>query len=134
MIEKKFLNFALYTELSDLIFEHHMKSYMGLNIIIISIQFIALFISIFTQIFWDLSFSKYLMVVNIVLCAIVVINNILHNLTWKKAKERAEKIYAGIDYLCSESETESELKYRRFMQLLVPTGYHGKHMANSSKK
>ena len=134
MIEKKFLNFALYTELSDLIFEHHMKSYMNLNIIIISIQFIALFISLFTQIFWNLSFSKYLMVVNIVLCVIVVINNMIHNLTWKKAKERAEKIYAGIDYLCAESETEAELKYHKFMKLLVPTGCHGKHIANSSKK
>lgn len=134
-MEKKFIDFALHMELSDLIFDHHMKSYMTLNMVIIGIQFIGLIFSVITRLLFNLKFSTYMCVVNLVLCVIVVINNLIHEHTWKKAKKRAETIYKGIEYLCTddlESE-EGQLKYHHFMKALVPNGYHAKHMANSNK-
>lgn len=136
MENKTFSRFALQMEISDMIFNQHMKSYMTLNICIITLQFILLFTSLALDIFFDLHFSKIICAVNIFLCIVVVLNNAIHNYTWKKAKKRAETIYKGIEYLCCddlESE-EGQRLYSRFMTALVPTGYHAKHMADSNKK
>lgn len=136
MENKTFTEFALKMELSDLIFEHHMKSYMTLNLCIITLQFILLFLGLSLDIFFDLHFSKIVCVVNVVLCIVVISNNIIHNITWKKARRRADKINKGIDYLCCNdlNSDEGQLLYHRFMAALVPTGCHAKHMKDSNKK
>ena len=134
-MEKQFVEFSLQMEISDMIFNQHMKSYMPLNLAIITLQFIMLFVALALDIFFDLHASRAVCLTNIILCIVVIINNLIHQHTWKKARRRAKTIYKGISYLCCDdlnSEHGQEL-YNRYMAALVPTGYHAKHMKDSNK-
>ena len=76
-------------EMSDIIFEQHMKSYMTLNIVIIVVQFILLFMALILEAIFNTQYIIRLMAgINISLCALVACNNYIHNKTWEKAKER----------------------------------------------
>ena len=81
--------FIIHMEMSDIIFEQHMKSYMTLNIVIIVVQFILLFMALILEAIFNTQYIIRLMAgINISLCALVACNNYIHNKTWEKAKER----------------------------------------------
>ena len=124
MVDRRLLKVLMKTELSDLIFNQHMKSYMPLNIFIISMQLIMMLLAIIIDINTDLHFSRYSCVVNLVLCLVVIANNIIHSYTWKKSKERAELINTGIDILENKNESEEdEEEFIEVAKTICPTLY-----------
>lgn len=133
MVDRRLLKLLMKTELSDLIFNQHMKSYMPLNMFIISIQLIMMLLAIIIDVNTDLHFSRYSCVINLVLCLVVIANNIIHSYTWKKSKERAELINIGIDILENKNESEeTEEKFIEVAKTICPSLYFNKE--NSNKK
>ena len=106
MIDRKLLKMLMQTELSDLIFNQHMKSYMPLYIIILSTQTVILITTTIIDVLTGLHLSRYGCAINLTLCLMVIANNIIHSHTWKKAKERAKLIDTGIDILENINESE----------------------------
>ena len=120
------------TELYDLIFNPHMKSYMPLNIIMLSIQTVILITTTIIDVFTELHLSGYGCVINLTLCLMIVANNMIHSHTWKKAKERAKLIDTGIDILENINESEElEEKFIEVAKTICPSLYFNK--ANSHK-
>ena len=122
------------TELSDLIFNQHMKSYMPLNIIMLSMQTIILVTTTIVDAFTELHLSRYGCVINLVLCLVVIANNVIHSYTWKKSKERAELINTGIDILENTNESEElEEKFIEVAKTICPSLYFNKANSNKNK-
>ena len=112
------------TELSDLIFNQHMKSYMPLNIIMLSMQTIILVTTTIVDAFTELHLSRYGCVINLVLCLVVIANNVIHSYTWKKSKERAELIYSGINILENKEESiELQKEFINVAKTICPSLY-----------
>lgn len=134
MIDRKLLKMMMQTELSDLIFNQHMKSYMPLNIIMLSIQTVILITTTIIDVFTELHLSRYGCAINLTLCLIVIANNMIHSHTWKKAKERAELINTGIDILENTNESEElEEKFIEVAKAICPSLYFNKADSNKSK-
>lgn len=132
MIDRKLLKMMMQTELSDIIFNQHMKSYMPLNIIMLSTQTVILITTIIIDIFTELHLSRYGCAINLTLCLMVIANNMIHSYTWKKAKERAKLIDAGINILENTNESkELEEKFIEVAKTICPSLYFNK--ANSNK-
>ena len=103
------LTFILHMQMSDMIFEQHMKSYMTLNIVIISIQFILLVIALILEAIFKTQYIVRLMAgINISLCALVACNNYVHNKTWEKAKDTLEEEIVPILNAIKEFDKENE--------------------------
>ena len=134
MIDRKLLKIMMQTELSDIIFNQHMKSYMPLNIIMLSTQTIILITTVIIDIFTELHLSRYGCVINLTLCLMVIANNMIHSYTWKKAKERAKLIDAGINILENTNESkELEEKFIEVTKTICPSLYVNKANSNKNK-
>ena len=134
MVHRKLLKMMMQTELSDLIFNQHMKSYMPLNIIMLSIQTIILITTTIVDVFTEFHFSRYGCVINLTLCLIIIANNMIHSHTWKKAKERAKLIDTGIDILENINESEElEEKFIEVAKTICPSLYFNKADSNKNK-
>lgn len=124
MVDRKLLKMMMQTELSDLIFNQHMKSYMPLNIIMLSMQIIILVTTTIVDAFTELHLSRYGCVINLVLCLVVIANNVIHSYTWKKSKERAELIYSGINILENKEESiELQKEFINVAKTICPSLY-----------
>ena len=124
MVDRRLLKVLMKTELSDLIFNQHMKSYMPLNIIMLSMQTIILVTTTIVDAFTELHLSRYGCVINLTLCLIIIANNMIHSHTWKKAKERAKLIDTSIDILENTNESEElEEKFIEVAKTICPTLY-----------
>ena len=134
MLDRKLLKIMMQTELSDIIFNQHMKSYMPLNIIMLSTQTIILITTVIIDIFTELHLSRYGCVINLTLCLMVIANNMIHSYTWKKAKERAKLIDAGINILENTNESkELEEKFIEVTKTICPSLYVNKANSNKNK-
>ena len=134
MIDRKLSKMMIQTELSDLIFNQHMKSYMPLNIIMLSIQTVILITTTIIDVFTELHLSGYGCVINLTLCLMIVANNMIHSHTWKKAKERAKLIDTGIDILENINESEElEEKFIEVAKTICPSLYFNKANSNKNK-
>lgn len=134
MIDRKLLKMMMQAELSDLIFNQHMKSYMPLNIIMLSTQTIILITTTIIDVFTGLHLSRYGCAINLTLCLMVIANNMIHSHTWKKAKERAKLIDTGIDILENINESEElEEKFIEVAKTICPSLYFNKANSNKNK-
>ena len=108
------LLFKTKIELSDTIFEQHQLGCYRLNMIIITIQFIMFIIGVIGSIF-GLHISNTTCCISIILLGLVMINNIIHNKAWNKAKSRLNQVELLLDLLKTKVETktinELEMKY-----------------------
>ena len=100
------LKMMLSSNLSDLIFEHHMVSMNRINMVVIGTQFIFVFINLICLMF-DIHISRISAAINIVLLLVVCVNNLVHNYTWKQAKERANLIDKLVLYLSLNDRVET---------------------------
>lgn len=106
-----FLKTTLKIEISDMIFNHHMKSQNIINIVLICSQLVAMVIGIITTL-CGVSISKYTAVYNLAVCLVVMLNIFVHNKTWNKAKSvQHDKIDKMIDVIMS-NDTYAEKQYK----------------------
>lgn len=107
------LKMMISSNLSDLIFEHHMVSMNRINMVVIGTQFIFVFINLICLMF-GIHISTISAAINIVLLLVVCVNNLVHNYTWKQAKERANLIDKLVLYLSlnDRMETIQELEQK----------------------
>lgn len=122
-IDKTFLKYSIYSQLSDIIYKQHIKSYMPLNIVILGLQTLFLIISVLITIFTDLNWSKYMCVCNLVLLLIVVVNNYIHTKTWQKSKDRLKDVQLAIDAICEKDPEKAKLDYDRYFKAICPSAY-----------
>ena len=100
------LKMMISSNLSDLIFEHHMVSMNRINMVVIGTQFIFVFINLICLMF-GIHISRISAAINIVLLLVVCVNNLVHNYTWKQAKERANLIDKLVLYLSLNDRVET---------------------------
>ena len=107
------LKMMISSNLSDLIFEHHMVSMNRINMVVIGTQFIFVFINRICLMV-GIHIITISAAVNIVLLLVVCVNNLVHNYTWKQAKERANLIDKLVLYLSlnDRMETIQELEQK----------------------
>ena len=99
------LKMMIASNLSDLIFEHHMVSMNRINMVVIGTQFVLVCMNLICLLL-GIHISTITAAINIVLLLVVCVNNLVHNYTWKQAKERAELIDKLILYLCLNDRKE----------------------------
>jgi len=120
---KEFLKSMIGFEISDMNFRHHMDSTTTLNFAIIVIQLIACFIGLLFSAFTDYNIARYTAVLNLGLLIIVLLNNKISNIAWRKAKRRQEMIIAMNDVLDDKDLTTEDI-YLHFSNI---KGYKIKH-------
>lgn len=94
------VKFILQMEISDIIFRQHQKTYMPLNIVIITIQTILIIIGLILQIiFRDISsvIAYAQMITCLILCFIVVINNKISTKAWRRAQQEYKELLDILD-------------------------------------
>ena len=83
-------------ELSDTIFEQHMDSCQKLNLVIIFMQWICVVVNCIL-LFFRVHIGIAVSIITTLLLIVVLVNNHIHNKTWKQAKERNKCIQELID-------------------------------------
>ena len=86
-MDKEFLSFEVKFRVNDILYKQHMETQFKLNTAIIFIQLGALILSIVLQIF-NINITSVVCGINLVLCALVMINNFINDTAWNKAKKR----------------------------------------------
>ena len=121
-IDSKLLTFILKTEFSDIIFEQHQKGCYGLNMVLISVQFILVFIGLIGSVF-GLHLSSVICGISIAIMGFVVANNSIHDMAWSKAKRRLKELEIAIDVLPvrvgTEVVDELEKKYNIDLESMI---------------
>lgn len=102
----EYLKFMMQSELSDIIFEQHMKTYMPFNIFIIAVQLALVITSVIVQIVTNIRVAFVIAMINLGLCIFVVVNNAIHSKQWAVAKKRLHSLDIGFDILQNRSKEE----------------------------
>lgn len=129
--DEKFLKSLLDVDMRDMIFQHHMHSQNWLNIFVISFQLVSWVVGVFASIITHSPMvSKYSASINVVLLIIVVMNNYIHNTTWKEAKDKYDKIVNMNDIINDEGLTSED----KHLHLSNIRGYKIKHSDEEFEK
>lgn len=122
-MDRDFLKSMIGFEINDMNFKHHMDSMTTLNFAIIVIQLIACFVGLFFSAITDYNIARYTAVLNLGLLIVVLLNNKISNVAWRKAKRRQEMIIAMADILDDKDLTNEDI-YLHFSNI---KGYKIKH-------
>lgn len=116
--DRDFYSTMLKVEISDTIFKHHMNSQNIINIVLIFTQMIAMVVSIVATV-RGVNISKYTAVYNLTVCMVVMLNIMVHNRTWKQAKDaQHNKIDKLIDIiLLDKDKNEKQYELNRLLGL-----------------
>lgn len=93
-------------ELSDTIFEQHMDSCQKLNLVIIFMQWICVVVNCIL-LFFRVHIGIAVSIITTLLLIVVLVNNHIHNKTWKQAKERNKCIQELIKLLKLNTRLET---------------------------
>lgn len=83
--------FKIKVEMSDIIFEQHRKGCYITDAIIIGVQLLLVVTSVMCS-FFGLHISNIICSFTLILLALVMLNNIVHNIAWRNAKSRLKKL------------------------------------------
>lgn len=122
-MDRDFLKSMIGFEISDMNFKHHMDNMSKLNFAIITIQLISCLIGLIFLAITDYNVARYTAVLNVGLLIIVLLNNKISNIAWRKAKRRQEMIIAMTDILDDKDLTYEDI-YLHFSNI---KGYKIKH-------
>ena len=111
MRDRKFLKSTIGFEINDVIFKQHLTSQNTLNFFIISFQFLICIVGLVISAVTSFNISKYTAVVNVVLCIVVVANNLINSKAWNVARKRQDKIIAMYDIVDDERLTDEDVHY-----------------------
>lgn len=95
--DEEVLKLIIQTSLSDIIYRQHTDSYMTMNGFLIAFELIIVIASVLVSIFTELTIAPITGFINILLLIVVIINNKIHNKTWKIARNRSAELLADID-------------------------------------
>ncbi len=93
-------------ELSDTIFQQHIHSCQNVNLVVILLQFIFVIIGLIISIF-NTRIPLTISAITSTLLLVVVLNNYIHNKTWKIAKRRNDSIMRLIRQLVENVYAET---------------------------
>lgn len=83
--------FKIKVEMSDIIFEQHRKGCYITDAIIIGVQLLLVVTSVMCS-FFGLHISNIICSFTLILLALVMLNNIVHDIAWRNAKSRLKKL------------------------------------------
>lgn len=102
--------------LSDIIFKQHQSGTMGISVVIICLEFIAMIVGVILSELTPYKILPACAVFNIVLALVIGINNKIHNTAWKRAGEELNDVYKTLaemgkeldEYKLKELQKENE--------------------------
>ena len=102
--------------LSDIIFKQHQSGTIGISIVIICLEFIAMIVGVILSELTPYEILPVCAVFSIVLALVIGINNKIHNTAWERAKKELDDVYKTIaemgkeldEYGLNELQKENE--------------------------
>ena len=108
-MDREFLKSMIGFEISDMNFKHHMDNMTKLNFAIITLQLVSCFTGLLISALTGYNVARYTAVLNIGLLIVVLLNNNISNIAWRKAKRRQEMIIAMNDILDDKDLTSEDI-------------------------
>ena len=98
-MDREFLKSMIGFEISDMNFKHHMDNMVKLDFVIVIMQLVFCFTSLLVSALTDYNIARYTAVLNIGLLMVVLLNNNISNIAWRKAKKKQDMIIAMGDII-----------------------------------
>lgn len=108
-MDRDFLKSMIGFEINDMNFKHHMDNVAKLNFAIVIVQLVSCYTGLLISALTDYNIARYTAVLNLGLLIVVLLNNKISDVAWRKAKRRQEMIIAMNDILDDKDLTSEDI-------------------------